>query len=133
MRPATLDHPPVFHLAERDGARLTFASDTGALAHVFVLEEDVVRLMVLPDGRLRHPRTWTVAAGADDVPLQGRDRFDLAGFACPLFQVEDSDLYWHLCVILDQQRRSQNDILDIVRAELDFHKKTMLDIIPPRS
>ena len=91
MRSATLDRPPVFHLAEAFGARLTFASDTGAVAHLFVLEEDVVRLMVLPDGRLNHPRSWTVAAGADDVPAEGRDRFDLAGFSCPEFILEDRD------------------------------------------
>ena len=91
MRSATLDRPPVFHLAEAFGARLTFASDTGAVAHLFVLEEDVVRLMVLPDGRLNHPRSWTVAAGADDVPAEGRDRFDLARFSCPEFILEDRD------------------------------------------
>ena len=91
MRPATLDRPPVFHLANREGARLTFASDTGALAHVFVLEEEMVRLLVLPDARLRHPRTWTVAAGAEEVPLEGRDRFDLSGFACPDFRLHESE------------------------------------------
>ena len=35
MRRATLDKPPLFHLAAKDGARLTLASDTGALAYVF--------------------------------------------------------------------------------------------------
>jgi alpha-glucosidase len=91
MRRATLDQPPVFHLAGREGARLTLASDTGAVAHVFVLEEDVIRLLVLPDGGLRHPRSWTVAPGAEDVPSEGRDRFDTAGLACPSFAWDQAD------------------------------------------
>ncbi|MDB5482803.1 MAG: malZ [Caulobacteraceae bacterium] len=91
MRRATLDKPPLFRLARREGARLTLASDTGAVAHVFVLEEDVIRLLVLPDGRLRHARSWTVAPGAEDVPAEGRDRFDTAGFACPAFICDMAD------------------------------------------
>jgi alpha-glucosidase len=81
----------VFHLADREGARLTLASDTGALAHVFVLEEDLVRLLVLPDGRIRHGRTWTISPGAEDVPAEGRDRFDVGGFACPAFRLDESE------------------------------------------
>jgi alpha-glucosidase len=91
MRRATLDKPPLFHLAARDGARLTLASDTGAVAHVFVLEEDIVRLLVLPDGRLRHPRSWTVAPGAEDIAAEGRDRLDASGFAAPPYTLDDGD------------------------------------------
>ena len=91
MRRATLDHPPLFRLSGRDGAHLTLASDTGAVAHLFILEDDLVRLMVLPDGALRHPRTWTLAPGADDTALEGRDRFDLSGFACPDFRLDQDE------------------------------------------
>jgi len=90
-RRASLSHPPVFRLAAQAGARLTFASDTGAVAHVFVLEDDLIRLLVLPEGRLRHPRTWTVAPGADDGAAEGRDRFDLTGFSCPDFTFDAAD------------------------------------------
>jgi alpha-glucosidase len=91
IRAATLDQPPTFRLADQDGAHLTIGSDTGAVAHVFVLEDDIVRLMVLPDGRPRHPRTWTVAPGVDDTPAEGRDRFDLQGFSCPPYDVNTDD------------------------------------------
>lgn len=91
MRVATLQAPPLFHLAERQGARLTLASDTGAVAHVFVLEDDLIRLMVLPCGLPSHARSWTVAPGADDVPATGRDRMGCEGFACPPFKLELSD------------------------------------------
>jgi alpha-glucosidase len=91
MRAARLDRPPVFHLARHEGAQLSLKSDTGALAHVFVLEPDVLRLMVLPGASLNHPRSWTLAPGADDGPMEGRDRFDLDGFSCPAFTIDDSD------------------------------------------
>ncbi len=90
-RPATLDRPPLFHLTATDGAHLTLASDTGAIAHVFVLEDDLVRLLVLPNGALEQPRSWTLAPGADDGPLEGRDRFDLSGFSCPAFTLDQAD------------------------------------------
>ena len=88
MRKADIANPPVFSLSEETRGRLTLTSDTGAVAHLFVLEPDLFRLMVLPDGALRHPRSWTVAPGADDVAYEGRDRFDLSGFSCPAYRLE---------------------------------------------
>jgi alpha-glucosidase len=88
---STLAAPPVFHLAEEDGNCLTLRSDGAAVAYVFVLEKHIMRVMVLPDGRLKHPRTWAIALGQDDVPAQGRDRFDLSGYMLPAFEVEERD------------------------------------------
>ena len=88
---SALRHPPVFHIATRDGNHLTLASDGPAIAHVFVLEDDIIRVMLLPDGALKQPRTWAIAPGLDDVPDAGRDRFDLSGFALPDFTLEESD------------------------------------------
>ncbi len=62
-------------------------SDTGAVVSIFVLEEDLVRVLVLPDGQLRHPQSWTIAPGSDDVSFEGRDRMDISGFSCPAYQV----------------------------------------------
>ncbi|HEY0302417.1 MAG TPA: hypothetical protein VGC36_13820, partial [Rhizomicrobium sp.] len=88
---STLLKPPVFRLASRVGNQLTLASDGPAVAHVFVLEDDIIRVMVLPGGALKHPRTWTVARGGDDVPVEGRDRFDLSGFTLPDFALDEAD------------------------------------------
>jgi alpha-glucosidase len=88
MRTASLDHPPLFALSEREGAHLTLTSDTGAVAHIFVLEHDLIRLCVLPDGRFHHLRTWTIAPHADEVPEHGRSRLDLEGFSCPAFDLD---------------------------------------------
>ncbi|MEN9890595.1 MAG: hypothetical protein RLY78_890 [Pseudomonadota bacterium] len=81
-----LDRPPRF---SRDAARSSahhhvLRADTGpAEAHVWVLEEDIVRLMVLPDGRVHEPRTWAIAPGLAELPPEGRDRQDLSGFSLP--------------------------------------------------
>ena len=53
-----------------------------------MLEADIIRVLVLPGGRLEHPRTWAIAPGAEDVAQDGRDRFDLAGFALPEFVLD---------------------------------------------
>ena len=86
-----LDHPPHF---ERDPnpalPSLLLRADSGATAQVFVLEEDLVRLVVLPTGSLQMPTTWTVSPGDADVPPEGRNRFDLSGFTLPPFDVEET-------------------------------------------
>jgi alpha-glucosidase len=87
MRRATISAPPRFVLAGRDGARVALASDTGAVAHVFVLEEDIVRMLLLADGTLRSPPSWAIAPGAEDIAEPGRDRMATEGFACPDFEM----------------------------------------------
>lgn len=85
-----LANPPRFVLAAREPGYLTLESDRGDTAHVFVLEHDIIRLLILPGGRLNEPRTWAIAPGLEDVPLEGRDRFDLEGFALPKFGLESA-------------------------------------------
>jgi alpha-glucosidase len=84
----SLATPPRFALTARKAGHLALASDQGDTAHVFVLENDIIRVLVLPDGRLNQPRTFAIAPGAEDVAQEGRDRFDLAGFTQPEFTLE---------------------------------------------
>jgi len=81
----SLASPPRFHLAATKANRLTLESDQGDVAQLFVLDADIIRVMVLPGGRLDMARTWAIAPGQDDVPPQGRDRFDLSDFSLPDF------------------------------------------------
>ena len=81
----SLLHPPRFDLQAREGNRLRLASGTGAAIEVFVLEDDILRVLVLPHGELRGPATWSIAPGAEDAPLEGRDRRDMSGFSLPAF------------------------------------------------
>lgn len=83
-----LDQAPVFALQSHSGNHLVLHSGGDALAHIWVLEEDIVRLLVLPQGRLQMPRSWTVAPGLEDLPVEGRDRFDLSGYTLPAFDLQ---------------------------------------------
>jgi alpha-glucosidase len=88
----SLARPPRFAVAARGAGHLTLESDQGDTAHVFVLEDDIIRLLILPGGRLNERRTWAIAPGLEDVSLEGRDRFDLDGFSLSPFSVEyDAD------------------------------------------
>lgn len=80
-----MDKNPNFALTEKDRGLLTFRSIENHVARVCVLEEHIVRVMVLPGGTLHHPRTWAIAPGAEDLPAEGRDRLDLSGFTQPAF------------------------------------------------
>jgi alpha-glucosidase (family GH31 glycosyl hydrolase) len=84
----SLATPPRFALTARNADHLTLASDQGDTTHIFVLENDIIRVLVLPDGRLNQPRTFAIAPGAEDIAQEGRDRFDLAGFRQPEFALE---------------------------------------------
>ncbi len=86
-----LDRPPRFALDRCAGNHLVLRAAEGATAHVFVLEQDIVRLLVLPDGQLRFPRSWAIAPGLEDLPAEGRDRFDISGFSCPEFELQQAD------------------------------------------
>ena len=90
MRQARLSAPPRFEVAARETGRLTLTSDTEAHAHVFVLEEDIVRLLLLPHGTVQGPPSWAVAPGATDIEEPGRDRISTAGFTCPAYRVEQT-------------------------------------------
>lgn len=91
MRRATLSAPPVFAVAARAPGRVTLAADTGAVAHVFVMEDDIVRLLVLSGGAVTSPPSWAIAPGADDIAEPGRDRMDTAGFTLPPFTLGETD------------------------------------------
>ena len=83
MRHATLSAPPRFGVLERARGRVTLASDTGAVAHVFVLENDVLRLLLLPRGVIEGPPSWAVAPGATHIAQPRPGRMSLDGLGCP--------------------------------------------------
>ncbi|MFP3587085.1 glycoside hydrolase family 31 protein [Paraburkholderia sp. SIMBA_055] len=90
MRSITnLKHPPRFALASHEGNRIVLASPANCRIELFVLAEDIIRVLVLPDGELHGPRTWAIAPGAEDVALEGRERRDMSGFTPPPFHVSN--------------------------------------------
>ncbi len=86
-----LDTPPVFFVADIQGPMVTLRSPTAAVAHVFVLEHDILRVMVLPSGNISFASTWAICPGGDEVASHGRDRFDLRGFSLPAFDLKQDN------------------------------------------
>ncbi len=91
MRAPTLADPPRFRIAEQARGRVTLAAETGHAVHVFALEDDIVRVLLVPPGGLAAPRSWAVAPGREDVPACGRDRMDTDGFASPPIGIDERD------------------------------------------
>jgi alpha-glucosidase len=82
-----LSSNPQFSLQPSEKNHLVLSSPEGHVAHVFILEQDIVRVMLLPHGNLNFPRTWAIAPGEEDIANEGRDRFDLSGFTLPEFSL----------------------------------------------
>ncbi|QUI23617.1 glycoside hydrolase family 31 protein [Vallitalea pronyensis] len=61
-----------------------------AVAKVFVLEEDMIRVL-LYEQKLKLDKTWLVAPGMEDIEKEGRDRLDISPFTLPKFNYEVDD------------------------------------------
>jgi alpha-glucosidase len=72
-----------------EGARL--ALDDGWECRIFVLADDLMRVLFVPPEGLREPRTWMIAPDGVDVPWEGRDRLDVSAFRRPSFKLEEND------------------------------------------
>ena len=68
---------------------------------LYVLEENMFRVLLKRHGQLALDRTWSIAP-RQDVPWEGRPREDLSGFSLPAWQLtEHSDT---LSIATDQLR-----------------------------
>jgi alpha-glucosidase len=74
--------------AGRSADSLRFDFEAGWQCRLFVLADDLVRVLFLRDEALKEPRSWMVAPAGVDVPWEGRDRLDVSAFARPAFDVD---------------------------------------------
>lgn len=77
-------------LQGRDGATVTLLTDGGRRMRIAVLDRDLIRVSLTGQDGWRLDRSWSVAPDGD-VPFEGRSRDDLSGFACPDFDLSDTD------------------------------------------
>jgi len=85
----SLANPPVFSVSREERGHFVLSEALGAVVHIFVLEDDIIRVAVLPDGTWKMPSTWAIAPGADDVPAEGRARASVSDFACPAYAMSE--------------------------------------------
>lgn len=57
---------------------------------LYVLEENLFRVLIKRKGELALDRTWSIAP-AQDVPWKGRKREDLSGFTLPAWTLRQQD------------------------------------------
>lgn len=77
-------------LQGRNGAAVTLLTDGLRRMRIVVLDRDLIRVSLIgPDG-WRLGRSWSVAPDGD-TPFQGRSRDVLSGFACPDFDLSETD------------------------------------------
>jgi len=110
---------PLFRLQEKSANQLTLTCQDLHVAHVFILENNIIRMMLLPKGKLNFPQTWAIAPGQADIPSTGRNRFDLSGFSLPAYSLEQTD---HILRITTAQIR-----LTIILAGLRCSWETLVD------
>jgi alpha-glucosidase len=70
---------------ERDHVR--FDLDDGWQCRLYLLDDGLARVLLLRHETPKEPRTWTIAPGGSDVPWEGRDRLQAAGFPASAFDV----------------------------------------------
>lgn len=78
----------------KNGECLVFVNKCKSMeVKVWVLEETIFRVYI--NGLNEEPLpTWLVAPGMEDVPYEGRDRFDVSPFSCPHYKTEKHNNYW---------------------------------------
>ncbi|MCL2232155.1 MAG: glycoside hydrolase family 31 protein [Treponema sp.] len=81
-----------FSFLENKNNTLSFALENSTvMARVFVLEEDIVRVLVNNGDTLQMSNTWFVAPDMDDIPMQGRNRLDTSPFTLPSFTAREEE------------------------------------------
>jgi len=78
--------PAGFEVVDPTSRPLTLTGAAGERFRVSVLEDWLVRVQMLPDGRPRLSRTWMVVGESGDTPREGRLRDDPSPFSMPDFE-----------------------------------------------
>jgi len=85
MRPVT-----AARYAGQDEGAAVFELRERAQCRVYLLDEGLARVLVVRDGALKEPRTWSIAPRGADVPWEGRDRMSTAGFVNPRLVIQNT-------------------------------------------
>ena len=79
--------PAGVHCIDLTPCGCEFIGDRGEYLRVSVLENDLIRVRIQPQGKMRLDRTWLVLDRDGEMPREGRSREDLSPFSLPPFQM----------------------------------------------
>ena len=73
--------------AGRGTDHVRFDCEHGWQCRVYLLREDLGRVVFIRNGVLKEPRTWMITPDDVDVPWEGRDRLDMTAFGTTAFDI----------------------------------------------
>ena len=77
-------------LLEQSANHLELLVDSQHRLCLYVLEQNLFRVLIKRKGQLSLNKTWSIAPDKD-VPWEGRERDDLSGFTCPTWTLTQQD------------------------------------------
>ncbi|HBO37485.1 MAG TPA: alpha-glucosidase [Pasteurellaceae bacterium] len=67
--------------------RIDIECERDYLLHIFILEEDIIRIAFSKKNRFKLDRTWAITPNQTDIHWQGRERFSTEGFSLPNYDL----------------------------------------------
>ncbi|UTW00965.1 glycoside hydrolase family 31 protein [Marinomonas rhizomae] len=74
-----------------EGNRVDVQCDDRHVLHFFVLESNVIRVLLKKNDTLQLENSWCVSPNDSETGWEGRDRMSTEGFTCPEFNVSEQD------------------------------------------
>ncbi len=71
--------------------RIDIECERNYLLHIFVLENDIIRVAFSKNYQFKLDRTWAITPNQADIEWSGRNRFSTDGFSLPSYQLEIND------------------------------------------
>lgn len=68
------------------GNRVDIQCERDYVLHLYVLEQDIIRVAFTQKNSFKLDRTWAISPNRDDVPFEGRQRISTDGFSLPSYQ-----------------------------------------------
>ena len=72
---------------KQEGNRIDIQCERDYVMHIYVLEQDIIRVAFTQKNTFKLDRTWAITPNQDDVPFEGRPRISAEGFSLPDYQL----------------------------------------------
>lgn len=76
---------------KEENNRIDIACERDYFLHIFVLENDIIRVAFSKNYQFKLDRTWAITPNQEDIDWSGRNRFSTDGFSLPDYQLEIND------------------------------------------